>query len=101
MIGFAWASAGQVAEAIRRREVSAVEVLAGQLDRFAQYDPGLCSVITLDAGGARRRAEGADKAVEAGEVWVRCTGWGSPLKTSTPRRGCGRPSAASVRSPTM
>jgi amidase len=70
MIGFGRASAGQVAEAIRRREVSAVEALDRQLDRIAQYDPGLCSVVTLDADGARRRAEAADKALAAGDVQI-------------------------------
>jgi amidase len=64
-----WASAGQVAEAIRRREMSAVEVLTEQLDRIARSDAQLCSVVTLDAEAARRRAEEADKALAAGEVW--------------------------------
>jgi hypothetical protein len=48
MAGGGWASAGRVAEAIRRREMSAVEVLAEQLDRIARVDSGLCSVVTLD-----------------------------------------------------
>jgi amidase len=69
MAGFSWASAEQVAKAIRRRETSAVEVLAEQLDRIARYDSGLCSVVTLDAEAARGRAEEADKALAAGEVW--------------------------------
>lgn len=76
MIGFGWASAGQIAEAIRRREISAFEALDGQLDRIAQRDPGLWSVVTLDADGARRRTEAADKALAAGEVWGRLHGVG-------------------------
>lgn len=69
MAGFSWASAHQVAEAIRRREISAVEVLAEQLERIERYDAELCSVVTLDAEGARRRAEEADKALAGGQVW--------------------------------
>jgi Asp-tRNA(Asn)/Glu-tRNA(Gln) amidotransferase A subunit family amidase len=52
--GGGWASAAQVAEAIRRRELSAVEVLAEQVDRIARVDSGLCSVVTLDADGAEK-----------------------------------------------
>jgi amidase len=66
MTAFSWASAGQITEAIRRRETSAVEVLAGQLDRIARVDSELCSVVTVDADGAGRRAQQADKAVAAG-----------------------------------
>jgi amidase len=49
--------------------MSAVEVLAEQLDRIARVDSGLCSVVTVDAEAAQRRAEEADKALAAGEVW--------------------------------
>jgi amidase len=49
--------------------MSAVEALAEQLDRIARVDSGLCSVVTVDAEAARRRAEEADKALAAGEVW--------------------------------
>jgi len=48
--------------------MSAVEVLAEQLDRIARVDSGLCSVVTVDAEAARRRAADADRALAAGEV---------------------------------
>ena len=38
MAGFGWASAVQIAEAIRGRQVSAAEVLAEQLERIARLD---------------------------------------------------------------
>ena len=46
-----------------------MEVLAEQLERIERYDAELGSVITLDAQGARRRAEEADKALATGTVW--------------------------------
>jgi amidase len=64
-----WASAGQVAAAIRSRDVSAAEVLEDQLDRIQRHDARLGSVVTLDADGARRRAAEADQALARGEVW--------------------------------
>ena len=69
MAGYEWASAVQIAEAIRGRQVSAAEVLAGQLERIARLDAELGAVVTLDAEGARARAEEADKALARGEVW--------------------------------
>jgi Asp-tRNA(Asn)/Glu-tRNA(Gln) amidotransferase A subunit family amidase len=68
MTGVGWASAAQVAEAIRRGETPAVEALAEQLDRIARVDSELCSVVTVDAEAAQRRAEEADSALAAGEV---------------------------------
>jgi len=69
MAGPGWASAGQVAEAIRRRDVSASEVLEEQLDRIQRHDTRLRSIVTLDAAGARRRAAEADQALTRGQVW--------------------------------
>ena len=69
MAGFEWATALQIAEAIRSRQVSAAEVLAGQLERIARLDSELGAVVTLDAEGARAGAEEADKALARGEVW--------------------------------
>ena len=69
MAGYEWATALQVAEAIRGGQVSAAEVLAGQLERIARVDAELCAVVTLDAEGAQARAEEADKALARGEVW--------------------------------
>jgi len=67
--GFGWASAVQVAEAIRSRQVSAAEVLAEQLERIGRLDAELGAVVTLDAEGARGRAAEADAALARGEVW--------------------------------
>ena len=69
MTELGWASACQVAAAIRRHEVSATEVLADQLDRIQRRDARLRSVVTLDADGAQRRAAEADRALARGQVW--------------------------------
>lgn len=69
MTELGWASAYQVAAAIRRRDVSAAEVLAEQLDRIQRHDARLRSVVTLDADRARRRAAEADQALARGQVW--------------------------------
>lgn len=58
MAGFGWASAVQIAEAIRGRQVSAAEVLAEQLERIAGLDAELGAVVALEAEGAGARAEG-------------------------------------------
>jgi amidase len=67
--GYEWASAVQIAEAVRGGKVSAAEVLAGQLERIARLDAELGAVVTVDPEGARARAEEADKALARGEVW--------------------------------
>jgi len=69
MAGLGWASAYQVAAAIRRREVSAAEVLEDQLGRIERHDARLRSVVTIDADAARRQAAAADWALARGEVW--------------------------------
>jgi amidase len=69
MTGLGWASAYQVVAAIRRRDVSAAEVLEDQLDRIGRHDARLRSVVTLDADGARRRAAEADQALARGQIW--------------------------------
>jgi hypothetical protein len=99
MTGLGWASAYQVAAAIRRRDVSAAEVLVDQLDRIQRHDARLRSVVTLDANGARRRAAEADRRWPVARCAARCTGSGSPWKTCTPRRGCAPHPVATVLLP--
>jgi amidase len=62
-----WRSARDLASAIRRRELSAVEVLDHHLDRIDAVDPALNAIVALDDREAlRSRAEEADRAVAAG-----------------------------------
>src|SRR4051812_30362895 len=61
-------SARELAERIRRREVSSREVLDHLLERVARLDAPVNSVVTIDADRARREADAADEALAAGDV---------------------------------
>ena len=58
-----------LAEAIRRREVSSVEVVEAYLAQIARHNPDLDAVVTLDEEGARVKAREADAALVRGEQW--------------------------------
>ena len=60
--------AHQLAEAIRRREISSRELLEHYLARVERLNPPLNAVVTLDPDGARRAADAADAALARGEV---------------------------------
>ena len=60
--------AHELAEAIRRRELSSRELLDHYLSRVERLNPPLNAVVTLDPDGARRAADAADAAVARGEV---------------------------------
>lgn len=60
-------TAGELAALIRRREVSAVEVVDAHLERLAATNPRVNAVVTLVADSARRNARAADRALAAGE----------------------------------
>src|SRR5689334_13689716 len=59
----------QLADAIRTRQVSAVDVLEAQLAQIEKYNPALNAVVTLDAAQAYQRAREADQALARGVVW--------------------------------
>jgi len=61
------ASAADIAAAVRRREVSAVEVLETHLDRIARRNPGLGALTVVFADEAREAASTVDSALAAGE----------------------------------
>jgi amidase len=65
--------AHQLAEAIRRRELSSRELLEHYLTRVERLNPPLNAVVTLDPDGARVAADDADAALARGEVSARCT----------------------------
>jgi aspartyl-tRNA(Asn)/glutamyl-tRNA(Gln) amidotransferase subunit A len=57
-----------LAELIRTRQVSSVEIVQAHLDRVAAVNPRINAVVTLMAGDALKAAEAADKAVAQGAV---------------------------------
>lgn len=62
-------TATQLASAIRRRELSAGELLAHFLARIERLNPRLRAVVTLDAERATATARAADDAAGRGEWW--------------------------------
>ena len=55
-------SATDLASLIRRKKVSALELLDHFLDRIEKHNPKLNAVIWMDREGARKRAKAADAA---------------------------------------
>ena len=64
-----FASAIELAEKIKGREISAVELLDHFLRRVDKYNPALNAIIWMDVDGARARAAAADAALAKGEDW--------------------------------
>lgn len=58
-----------LAAAIQAGEISAVEAVEAHLAQIAAHNPTLNAIVTLDAAGARERAQQADAALKRGEVW--------------------------------
>ncbi len=64
-----YASAIELAAKIKRRDISAVELLDHFLRRVEKYNPRLNAIIWMDVDGARTRARAADDALARGEDW--------------------------------
>ena len=64
-----YAPAGELAAAIRRRDISAREIVDAYLTRIGRCNPALNAIVTLDAEGALQRARLADEALARGESW--------------------------------
>jgi len=77
-----YSSATALAAAIRRKEVSALEVLEAHLAQIGRRNAALNAIVTLDAEGARQRARAADAALARGEVWGPLHGAPMTLKDS-------------------
>ena len=61
--------AHKLAEMIRQREVSAVEVMDAYLQQIDKHNDKLNAIATLDAENARKRAKEADESIAKGENW--------------------------------
>lgn len=64
-----YASATQLARAIREKEVSSEEVVGAYLARIEEVNPKLNAVVHVTADAARERAREADAATARGESW--------------------------------
>ena len=66
-------TARELAQTIRERKVSAVEVVQAHLAHIERHNPALNAIVTLDGERALDRAREADAALARGEIWGRCT----------------------------
>jgi amidase len=82
-----FAPAHVLVEAIRRREVSSLEVVEAYLAQIARHNPDLQAVVTLDEDGARIRAREADAALASGEEWGLLHGLPITLEDAHPTSG--------------
>jgi amidase len=64
-----YASASEIARAIRQGDVSSAEVVEAHLARIEEVNPKLNAVVHVTADAARRRAREADEARARGEEW--------------------------------
>jgi amidase len=69
MTDLTFVPAHQLAQMIRDRQVSAVEVLDAYLAQIAKHNSKLNAICTLDEENARTRAKQADEALARGEIW--------------------------------
>ncbi len=82
-----FASAHVLAEAIRRREVSSLEIVEAYLAQIVRHNSDLNAVVTLDEDGARIRAREADAALASGEEWGLLHGLPITLEDAHPTSG--------------
>ena len=59
----------ELAQMMRDRQISAVELLDAHLEQIAQHNSKLNAICTLDEENARTRAKQADEALAKGENW--------------------------------
>ena len=69
MTDIALLTATDLAQRIRRREISAVELLQHHLERLARLNPAINAVVVTDAQRAMDRARAADEALSRGLSW--------------------------------
>src|ERR1039458_4761874 len=61
-------SAVSMAEQIRRKQLSPIELVEAHLQRIEQLNPKLNAFVDVDAAGARRQAQTAERAVMQGSA---------------------------------
>ena len=67
MVDLPFQSAKQLAAAIKRKKVSAVELLDLYVSRMEKYNPTINAIIATDLPAARKRAKAADAALAKGK----------------------------------
>ena len=69
MSDLVFATANELLAAVRKRRLSAAELLEAHLAQIERHDASLNALVTLDAAGARQRARAADAALARGDLW--------------------------------
>ena len=80
-------TAAQIAQKIRDKEISCLEILELYFERIKKYNPSLNAIILMDESGAKSRAIDADKALSSGEVWGPLHGVPMTIKESFDVKG--------------
>jgi amidase len=62
-------TATELAQKIRARQLTSVEVVDAFLSQIYQYNPQLNAIVTVNDANARARARAADEALARGEIW--------------------------------
>ena len=75
-------SATELTRALRRKEVSSLELLDHYLARVEKLNPRINAVVHVDAARARERARAADAALARGESWGALHGLPITIKDS-------------------
>src|SRR5690242_19196295 len=68
MTDLAFRSAKQLASAIRRKKISAVELLDLYVKRGERLNPRINAIVATDLANARKQAKAADAALKRGKV---------------------------------
>jgi Asp-tRNA(Asn)/Glu-tRNA(Gln) amidotransferase A subunit family amidase len=79
----AFASISTVAESVRRKELSPVELVRASLDRIEAFDSKLNSFYTLFRDDVLAAARDAEAEIARGHYRGRCMGFRSGSRTST------------------
>ena len=99
----AFATAAKTADALRRKQISASELLSHTFERIDRFNPKLNAIIWEDREGAVARAKQADEALAKGSVSGALHGVPVTIKESFAYRGSantwGLPSLVDTRSP--
>ncbi|MGL5793444.1 MAG: amidase [Waterburya sp.] len=64
-----FATASQLAQMIRDKKVSSVEVVNAYLEQIEKHNGKINAIVTLDAARAKTRAKEADEALARGDNW--------------------------------
>jgi amidase len=69
MLPLPFRSAKDLATAIRRKKIGAVELLELYVERMTEHNPAINAIVVTDLPGARARARAADRALGRGRSW--------------------------------